>query len=429
MTKKMRYSLLLGGFLLFLAAAPALVLYIQGRLPNFREKRAIDTGIIAIRTSPDSAKVRLNGEDTEEKTPAALRFLPSGDYEVSLEKPGYRPWTKRLSVLAGRVTHAGPEPEKLILIKDTPAVDFPTSNVVSFYTNNDSIITINKNPDRLEVLNKDGELQLSAPISFLPNQVITESNSDLLVLIGAETAAIFNLKTKKFSILPLNLTNLSNFRLHSGVLFWLDKDMLYAQNLKAQKPATLLASKVQSYEFFGDAIYFLNSEQSFTTLEFSYIESDKIDNRQTLASLKQNYTSPQILIDSSRAVFILDSGKLYRVNTEAEEIATGVTLANTYGGVLAYFLPGELWWYESSANRSHIISRRSDTYKEAYLDTKLQYILFTTEQELTALEIHADGGQNRYSIFQGQIQQMNVSEKSVLFLTSEGDLKKIELFP
>jgi len=115
MSLKHRRLVLLLFLAVFVITAPAVILATKGYRYNWKKGRLEKTGVLRMDSRPEGAAIRLNGELYAERTPASIfRLLPQ-DYEISLEKPGYFAWTKKLEVWSGATTFA----EKVALIRNS----------------------------------------------------------------------------------------------------------------------------------------------------------------------------------------------------------------------------------------------------------------------------------------------------------------------
>ena len=68
---------------------------------NIAEEPAADTGILSVRSSPDSAQVYVDGE-LKGNTPLELYNLPVGKYDVAVKKEGYSEFKKSADVKVGK---------------------------------------------------------------------------------------------------------------------------------------------------------------------------------------------------------------------------------------------------------------------------------------------------------------------------------------
>lgn len=94
MAKEIRTTIL--SIILILSAAAGVILYGRGYRLDFKKKTLEPTGLLVATSSPDGAKVIIDGKLTS-ATNTTFSLSP-GWYQVKLQKEGYLPWEKRLRV-------------------------------------------------------------------------------------------------------------------------------------------------------------------------------------------------------------------------------------------------------------------------------------------------------------------------------------------
>ncbi|MBI4397893.1 MAG: PEGA domain-containing protein [Candidatus Omnitrophica bacterium] len=94
------YRLMLFYFcvLLFFILLPVCMLYSLGYRVNWKTHRLEQLGMMVVRTTPDDARIILNGKILYPKTPARIPNLFPGEYAVQLAKEGYQTWTGAVRV-------------------------------------------------------------------------------------------------------------------------------------------------------------------------------------------------------------------------------------------------------------------------------------------------------------------------------------------
>jgi hypothetical protein len=92
---------------------PIVIFYAFGYIftPKVEEK-FVKTGLIHIETLPSSASVSIAQKRLLEKTPATIRNLLAGQYDVRIFLNGYRPWKRKVTVEPGKAVNA----ENILLI-------------------------------------------------------------------------------------------------------------------------------------------------------------------------------------------------------------------------------------------------------------------------------------------------------------------------
>lgn len=98
---------------IFLIAAPLLIGYTAGYRYHFKQKSIVKTGVLIIETTPEGAKVILDGRLRKERTPARLANLLPGTYEITLTSEKFHPWSKALEIKSAQTTFA----TEIVLLK------------------------------------------------------------------------------------------------------------------------------------------------------------------------------------------------------------------------------------------------------------------------------------------------------------------------
>lgn len=124
--------------IIFLIFAPILVFYTAGYRWNPKKGVVERNGTVIVDTKPTGADIYLNRQKSEAKTPATLQNTAPGTYLIQLEKEGYHPWKKTLSVLPEMVTFANKiilwpvmEPEKIEDSQITKLFSSPDNTVIA----------------------------------------------------------------------------------------------------------------------------------------------------------------------------------------------------------------------------------------------------------------------------------------------------------
>lgn len=106
MRLKTRKIITLLFFAVFAVTAPAVILYTGGYRYNWKKNHFEKTGLIQLDSDPQEATIILNGVKQKRRTPATLAKLLPDEYAVRLEKSGFLPWQKTLTVRSGETTFA-----------------------------------------------------------------------------------------------------------------------------------------------------------------------------------------------------------------------------------------------------------------------------------------------------------------------------------
>jgi hypothetical protein len=114
MTRLHRAILFYTFLIVFLIAAPLLVLYTAGYRYSLQSGRIARVGILALKSVPRDATITLNEIQQSEHTPALLKLSPD-EYQVLVTQSGFHSWKKLLPVRSQATTFA----EDIILWRAT----------------------------------------------------------------------------------------------------------------------------------------------------------------------------------------------------------------------------------------------------------------------------------------------------------------------
>jgi len=115
--------------LVFLIAAPILVLYTAGFRWNFKKWSWQKTGSIYIEVEPKDANILINGKIVNQKIPAIINALSPDSYNIKIEKEDFISWERNIEIL----------PEKTSIVKNI--ILFPkeiNKQEKAIYSKNDS---------------------------------------------------------------------------------------------------------------------------------------------------------------------------------------------------------------------------------------------------------------------------------------------------
>lgn len=141
MTLATRRFLYISFIISFAVITPLLILYANGYELSFSRKVIVKTGMLILDSAPRGAKISLDGREQsdllgrltsggelEYRTPAKIKRLLPGDYQVTFELPGYWPWSKKLPVYPGASTYA----EDVVLFKNNLPIQLAKGAIREF---------------------------------------------------------------------------------------------------------------------------------------------------------------------------------------------------------------------------------------------------------------------------------------------------------
>ncbi len=426
MTVRYRYTLIALGIATFLILAPSLLLYVQGKRWTTKPTQSPKTGIISIETDPSNATVFVNSAE-ELTTPGAVRFLPTGRYDTRITKAGYKAWQKTLSVIAGRVTHANPNPAKLALVKDTQPQTIATN--VTHAASSDERIAYTTTGKKLVITDRTGSTAESTTLPAEATILQTGAQKNQFIVTGPTYAWVVAPNTTPVQ-LPTSFSEGATLATIDAVVHLSPTGELLYTTLAQPNDVKTLARKVRGFTLHNSDIYYLTStEPQQLLLMHGTLKDGAIIGMQEF-STNLNDAESSLFLDEGKSVYILQGTTLYRLAENAKQIATGVSSASTASGNLTYATPSEFWSYSSTSDSSSLISRSSQPFRAYLITPNKQYVLAAPDKELVALEINAEFGQNRYTLDTATdtLTPISFMQNTHALYLSGTTLKLIELF-
>ncbi|MEK7158931.1 MAG: PEGA domain-containing protein [Patescibacteria group bacterium] len=195
-------------FIFFMVSAPMLILYTAGFRYNLKKAQLTKTGALVLDTEPSGANIFLNEQKIKSKTPVRLNNILPDEYSIKIEKEGYYPWNKKLTIATQATTFA----EDIVLFKKSSPttiksqtnksvwIDFSPDKKFALYVEQDSTLNsadlsfLNLNNRKLEPLIEIKNLETSS-ISW-------SKNGSLLFLYAKDKPFIFSTfePTRKISL-------------------------------------------------------------------------------------------------------------------------------------------------------------------------------------------------------------------------------------
>lgn len=416
MDKKLRYIILGLCFLFFITFAPWLLFYVQGVTFNTIHERIDHTGILAVETEPGGARVVLNGAGTD-RTPAAMRFLPAGDYDISLEKEGYFSWQKRLSILENKVTWVNPNPDKLVLLASNQKPRAIANSVTTAASLDEE--TIYYASGHKLVFLSGVDFQQTQSYGF-PEQLVsvTPFPNNTQFLVQGKTRSWYFERNRELlrevtTIIPPTANVLF---VGDNALITLDGMTLSSVNTKQ----TVIRENVLAMGFIDGQLYSLEKNGATSTL-FYYVWNETAQEKPfiTLFENIPHFLSNQIFITKNKEIFLLGDGTLHRVNQELEPLAQQVSTIyfDQSATTLLLARPGELDYYNFDEKKIKLISRSSEIFISPRLKRNLNYAFVLHENSLKAIELDDRDHQNVYTLDTGtNLKNLQfLSDKKVMY--------------
>lgn len=378
-----RFLLIGTGAVLFCLVTPFLVLYAQGYKIDFATRKLLKTGSLVAKTEPTKAVLELNGKiQPKSETPATVRFLLPGDYDVTLKKDGYQPWTKRLSIKSELVTWTNFEREFVTLFYQTPKQIFSENpDYAAGYRADNQILLI-----------KQGKL-----FSIKPDQTEVRQVRDLTDLapfypsISLSKENIYELLKNSIKLTAEQLSQLGRIESNSNyVALSLGQSLYY--KLQNNQEIVSVSPNSQAFTLFGNELWYL---QGGSLIRYN-LKLGLSENVKTGVPVSANSQ----IIRTNDHVFVTTDKVLYSINGDITKIYEGVDFAewSDPAQVLVFANKYEVMVYRPLKLQTELIVRSSTPIEQPLLNSTTGYLFFNNENKIKAIEMDGRDHRNIYTI-------------------------------
>lgn len=333
MTINTRRFIAAGFIIAFVICAPILILYTAGYRYNFKKSQLQATGALVLTTKPTGASIQLNETVLTEKTSARLNNILPDEYQITLTKENYYPWTKKMTVNSQQTTFA----ENILLFRrgePIKAAEYPIQ-WINFSPSKQAAIfaTTELNQKDLYYFNAVNEHTrlLLNNISDLNNlnAIWTYDDSRILLQTNGRTTLLF----PQFQEAPKDLTALikqnalKNFKWANNsnyLLLGQNDHAIYQLNTLQNKAAVLFTlpaeEKLLDYYVNGQEIFLIKQVGDKTVLTKTSLAADsgnalyktiELDNKNAkIVGSGQNVLFLDVPRDNSLYLFDLGLSKI-----------------------------------------------------------------------------------------------------------------------
>lgn len=423
MTKKTRYLLLLLGFIVFIILAPVIVLYVRGITYDFNKKAFVTTGILAVRSEPKDAGIYLNNKLKKDSS-GDLKFIVPGEYEVAVKKPGYFPWSKRLTIESGQVTWGSPAFNKIYLLLYNPPVRQVAEKVVDAYGQTDSVAYLTEG--FLNILPiADSKTSKKYPLPEMLN-LIANANAgmDNIILSGDSAKTfLFSKSSEKFYDLSGLFKNPVDFNFNNGELFALSSSTIYKID-PDKKTKTELFSNIKAFNFQDGLLYFIQTKPG--QKPGLYTSQAPFASGQELIKDLPDFSSTKLFVTYEKQIFLIADGDLYLTNSTMEKMADNVSFYNfqTSDSALAVIHSGQADFYDPLARHLNYITRTSENIKSLAVRNNIGQAFFITNGKINSIELDARDKQNQYLLYNGLAEKFFIDGAGKNIILLDGGILK-----
>ncbi len=422
MDLKYRRILYIFFILAFFIITPLIWLYASGYslTGGFKLEK---TGILILDSKPKGAKIFLN-DKLQKKffnkiisnsnyigTPAKIKNLKPGEYEVRLELENYWSWQKKLKIKPGQSTFA----EDIILFKKSTPLEIIANceNNFSVSPNEKYLIAGAKNTAIFHKLKtKDQEIFLASHnVNF--NNALWSDNQEKII----SENYIFNINNWQEPIEIKKIINGEKLKWKSNKeLYYLNKGKLYSYDIEKKSIKNIIDQEnVLNYLPKNNKIYFISKKQDKLFLKEFNIDDSKIKKISELKFGKYDFIN-----ENNKLINLYEenSKNLYLINPELPFKRIRKIIKNLKQSQwidddkLLYSNDYEIYILDLKSLNEIFLTRISKKITNILWHPSNNYIIFADQKNINVLELDNREKRNITNIFQANnISKLKLDKK------------------
>lgn len=397
MTLKIRRILSLIFIILFLAATPAIMLYAAGYRLAKNGLNIQKTGMFIIDSKPKGAKIFIDeraetgrsGPLFNKKkfivTPAKIKNLLPGEYNLKLELGGYWSWQKKLTVNPGASTFA----ENIYLFKSALPAQVAPASLKSISLSPLSGQAVILSADLITFLNLADESEKTIKRGGLAGKNISLSEDQSKIIIDDYLYNFANLNSA-LDLKKLTADSL-NYKWSGGALYYQGKNSVYRLESSGLPKKIIGGKTFNDYLVKNNYLYLISKTGAAANLEvIDLAAGESIKSLSLPAAWHYSFINPEhdlinLYDQSHKILYLIDPWAAYQ---PLKEIINNVKNAAWAGADnLLYTNDFEIWLYGLETKNKILLTRISDAINQASLHPSKDYLIYSTKQAIYALEL------------------------------------------
>lgn len=405
MTLKIRRMLSLIFIILFLIISPAVILYAAGYKLKTNGFLIQKTGMLTVESKPRGAKILLNGQVQRTligslfnkngfiATPAKIKNLLPGDYEIALWLDGYLGWRKQLVVRAGATTFA----KEIYLFKNSRPRQIASAGAQTINFSPDKNQALVASAGQFVFINLSDGKKISVEQKNLKGENLAWSSDGKKLVIDDYLYDTDDLNSaaglSKLTPGPLN------YKWSDNILFYQDKTSIYQLN-QGNLPEKIISNlEFKDYLIKNGYLHLIiQSRESASLRVIDLAANRQIKDIILPAAADYSFINPEQarlnLYDNEHKI-------LYLINPLAAYYPALVevmhNIKNTFwidGDNLLYTNDFEIWLYNLPTKKKTLIARIGGAIIEAVMHPNKSHIIYAADKSVNAIELDERGGRN-----------------------------------
>lgn len=431
MKNRTRHILFYLAIAIFFIFAPGLTLYSLGYRFDWQAGTIRKVGMIIIEAKSKEVRVYLNNKLVSKESPAKIKNLLPGEYQVRVENDGYLPWEKRLTVKSQEVSWAS----HIILVKKNPLEKIISENTAKYFNlspngetlayiseekhkkgiwikkikngflsagNDDKSNEKNIFPSEIDAFTRNNNLEY---VNFTRIEFLDDENLLFSWTINDNSAQYGLINTNKENLLYLSDLfglNIKNVKIRDNYIYFIDGNVLKKTDFSAKKAETIQLD-VLDYVFFKNSLFYIKNVKNATVLVDSANNSKKIARFEKTNSAELKLSSSGYFAYNDRG-----RGRVYiYVNGNKKEISdkkVNGLLWSKSGDKLIFHSDFEIYLYyinndknfihpEYLANTTELITRISRNIDSTQFFNS-EHGIYATDEQLSLFEFDSRDKRN-----------------------------------
>lgn len=435
---------------LFFLVSPAVILYSQGFIFDFKKGIFVHSGTITFKSNPQAIDVSLNGEKKQSQKKLDLINGSSnisgifpGDYNIEISAEGFQSWNKKAPVHSGlssefwNIVLARKSYEKIPLNAKKAEKFFisPQNNFLTFsWQENEDFQVEIFDVKNQKISNKFSfphwnfieeerkeNIEWSPKGKFLsipvkknnPNTEISQAENYSYFIVNLEKNVFFNLNE------ALKEENIQDVRWdpqEQNYVFFINKKNNSLMRVDTQNPTDLkeIASDVSSYDLSGSQVYYVKNPSNLV------FRKNILETKEP-TQITQNFPEENkiiyrlIIYNDSRIAFISEDKNFYIFNQGEHETyfkklgenVSGIHFSDD-GKKIAFWTPNEISVYfirdwltqpNRAENEIQNITRYSEPIRNVQWFKDYEHIIFSSGRWVKIIELDSRDHRNCMDIF------------------------------
>jgi dipeptidyl aminopeptidase/acylaminoacyl peptidase len=436
MSLKTRRILFIFFILLFITITPLVIFYAAGyelSFKNIKKGGFQKTGMLVLDTVPPGAKIYLNGKPQQlffkkyfsggesfVSTPAKIKNIAPGEYIVKMEKDGYSPWEKKLSVFSGMSAYA----EDVSLFKKSLPLLAANGKIKNVSYSPDKRYLAAVQDEKINIIDTDKNVLLTINTEKSAsgtNEILWSPDSkkimaERIIYNTANGSIEFNLKQATSDSLDIKWGE------NNDEIFYIKKtkgeNLINSFNLTTKEEKSILKEKeIMDFIIKAGRLYYISRGLARSDFKAAEISSGKI-----ISSIELPYSSEYEFINPVQELINLIDKKhqtLYLIDPfpqfPLKETINNVKYTDwNEGGKLLYGNDFEIWLFDLNSRQNILLTRISETINNIFWHPNNNYIIYLTGDTVNALELDDREKRNLTEI-------VRLDKISDIFLNKKGD--------